>query len=61
MKMLALYAPVMHRSRARERQGRGGLEGIRTMRDDSTSYPCRRRFACRVWLITELDLCTGLD
>ncbi|MEO7860152.1 MAG: hypothetical protein ABIU05_06855 [Nitrospirales bacterium] len=32
----------------RERQGRGGVEGIRTMRDASTSCSRRRRFACLI-------------
>ncbi len=32
----------------RERQGRGGLEGIRTMRDASTSCPRRWRVACLI-------------
>jgi hypothetical protein len=32
----------------RERQDSGGLEGIRTMRDASTSCPRRWRFACLI-------------
>jgi hypothetical protein len=40
-----LTVPQRRASPERGRQGSGGLEGIRTRRDDSTSCPQRRRFA----------------
>ena len=46
---MSLYStPQRCTGQERERQGSGWLEGIRTMRDDSTSCPRRRRFACRI-------------
>lgn len=40
--------PSRRAGQVRARQGSEGLEGIRTMRDETTSGPRRRRFAHRI-------------